>query len=72
MQTVPEMFSAFSDLFLDVAPFAALIALAVSWVRRRKWCREEERELRERIDFYHSRKEPGSSGISRSGEEDEK
>ncbi len=72
MQTAAEMFSAFSSLFLDIAPFAALIALAVSWVRRRKRCREEERELRERIDFYHSQKESGSSGISRSGEGDEK
>lgn len=69
MQTVPEMFSAFSDLFLDVAPFVALIALAVSWVRRRKRCRAEESELRERIDFYESQKQADSSEIFRSGEE---
>ena len=52
MQTVADMIHAFNELFLDFAPAAALIGLAVSRFFRNRRCRETERELRERIDFY--------------------
>lgn len=68
MQTVADMIHAFNELFLDFAPAAALIGLAVSWFFRNRRCRETERELRERIDFYRKQetgeeRDGGSEGV---------
>ena len=52
MDTAAELWGAFNSIFLDVAPFAALAALAVSWVLQKRRFDREARELQDRIKEY--------------------
>lgn len=57
MHTASDLWSAFNELFLDAAPVAALAALAVSWILRKKKLDREEREVRARIEQYRKQKD---------------
>ena len=57
MHTASDLWSALNELFLDAAPVAALAALAVSWIMRKKKLDREEREVRARIEQYRKQKE---------------
>lgn len=58
MHTAGDLWIAFNSFFLDLAPVAALAALAVSFFLRKKQADRQERALRERIDMYSGGGEP--------------
>lgn len=65
MHTAAELLTAFNRLFLDAAPVAALCALAVSWVRKYKRYKKEERRLLERLRERGARpEEKGNSSAN--------
>ena len=62
MQTTAEFFSALNTWILDIGPFVALAVLAVVWFLKGRKYREEEKELRGRIDSYKTQYSARESG----------